>query len=349
MRAKGAAHPYVGIAHFNVATLHLMKREYDLCIASAEKGLKIFVSAYGERHALVVGTYNVLGLAFTRKGELERGIAVLEKARDLQLSMSEKGDRDAAVVYSSLASAYRAKGDHTRAGRSLRQALAIDLGIHGPRHPDVAEDLVDLGDLYLEKGDEDEAIRFFSKAIEANDPNPVNANPDLDPPLETAFSEDFLLKALKGAARARARQGAKATDPRPLEESAVVYEHASRLIERMRMGYRAEGSKLSVAASATETYDEAIRVELELLRLTGEERHLDAAFRYAEKSKAGVLRDALNEAEARSFAGLPPASSTRSAGSASTSPPRTGASPRPSSKRATTSSCCRHCGRSSSR
>ena len=75
----------------------------------------------------------------------------------------------------------------------------------------------------------------------------------------------------------------------------------------MRAGYRAEGSKLSVAESATETYDEAIGVELDLLRLTGEERHLEAAFRYAEKSKAGVLRDALNEAEARSFAGIPAA------------------------------------------
>ena len=90
-----------------------------------------------------------------------------------------------------------------------------------------------------------------------------------------------------------------------LEQAGVVYEHASRLIDRMRAGYRAEGSKLSLSASATEIYDEAIGAELELHRLTGEEVHLENAFRYAEKSKAGVLRDALNEAEARSFAGIP--------------------------------------------
>ena len=73
----------------------------------------------------------------------------------------------------------------------------------------------------------------------------------------------------------------------------------------MRAGYRAEGSKLQVADSATETYDEAIQTELELHRLTGEERHLERAFRFAEKSKVGILRDALNEAEARSFSGIP--------------------------------------------
>jgi CHAT domain-containing protein len=73
----------------------------------------------------------------------------------------------------------------------------------------------------------------------------------------------------------------------------------------MRAGYRAEGSKLLLAAAATETFDEAIRTELALLRLTGRERHREEAYRYAERSKAGVLREALNEAEARSFARIP--------------------------------------------
>jgi CHAT domain-containing protein len=43
---------------------------------------------------------------------------------------------------------------------------------------------------------------------------------------------------------------------------------------------------------------------LALHRLTEDEQHLDRAFAYAENSKAGVLRDAVNEVEARSFAGI---------------------------------------------
>jgi CHAT domain-containing protein/tetratricopeptide (TPR) repeat protein len=305
--ARGAAHEYVGLVHFNLATLHFMKQDYDACVASAESALKILVSAYGERHSSVIQTYNVLGLAFLHKGDPDRAIAYHEKARDLQLSLSEKVNRDSAVVLSSLAEDYRMKGDYARAARGFHEALAIDQSIYGPRHPDVAEDFVNLGDLYLEKGDETEAIRFFARAIEANSPGPVKADPDLDPPVDTALSDEYLLKALKGAARARTRGATRGKGRNRLEEAAVVYQHASRLIERMRAGYRAEGSKLSMSASATETYDEAIRVELDLLHSTGEERHLAAAFRYAEKSKAGVLRDALNEAEARSFAGIPAA------------------------------------------
>jgi CHAT domain-containing protein/Tfp pilus assembly protein PilF len=303
--AHGAGHHYVGTLYFNLATLFLMKRDYAACIANAEKALNIYLPARGERNALVVQTYNVLGLAYTKTGDADRGLAVLEKARDLQLSLSEKGDRESGVIYSSLAEAYRAKGNFTEADRGFRDALAIDISIFGQRHPDVAEDFVNLGDLYLQKGAELAAIGFYGKAIAANNPHPVKDDPDLDPPFETVFSDEFLLKALNGAARARAHLGMRTKNLRDLESAAAVYGHASRLVGRMRAGYRAEGSKLTLAASATETYDEAIGTELELYRLTGESHHVETAFRYAENSKAGVLRDALNEAEARSFARIP--------------------------------------------
>jgi CHAT domain-containing protein/Tfp pilus assembly protein PilF len=301
--AHGEAHQYVGFVHFNMATLHLMKHDYDACIASAQRALKIFILAVGERQSVVVQAYNVLGGALTRKGEVDEGLRVLEKALAIQLSLPEKGNRDSAIIYSSLADAYRARGDLAQADEGFRKALAIDVSLHGPRHPDVAEDFVNLGDFYLEKGSEAEALRFYARAIAANTPVPVGADPDLDPPFDAVFSEDFLLKALKGAARAR--RAVKPSRARHLEGAATVYAHASTLVERMRAGYRAEGSKLRISESATETYDEAIRTELELHRLTGDETHLERAFRFAEKSKVGILRDALNEAEARSFSGIP--------------------------------------------
>jgi len=43
-----------------------------------------------------------------------------------------------------------------------------------------------------------------------------------------------------------------------------------------------------MAASATETYDEAIQNELELHRLTGEKRHLERAFRYRGEDRQAI-------------------------------------------------------------
>jgi CHAT domain-containing protein/Tfp pilus assembly protein PilF len=299
----GKEHPRIGIFHRNLGVLHLARRDYDACLASAERALGIYLRAYGERHPDVVQVYNVLGSALTRKGDPDRALPLLEKALALQRSLSESGGRDSGVVYTSLADAYRARGDHARAAMDYRRALAVGLRIYGEHHPAVAEDYVSLGDLHLEMDREAEALRFFAAAIAANDPRATGSDLDLDPPLETAFSEKLLLEALQGAARAR--RWVKRGDRRNLEAAALVYEHASSLIDRMRIGYRAEGSKLLLAASAKEVFDEAIGTELELHRLTGDEGHLERAFGYAERSKAGVLRDALNEAEARAFAGIP--------------------------------------------
>jgi CHAT domain-containing protein len=301
--AFGERHQYVGLLRFNLGILHFKKHEYDAAIAGGQAALDILVPAVGERHSMVVQCYNLLGSALTLNGDPDRALPVLRKALALQLALSADGGRDAALIHGSLADAYRAKGDFARADRALRDGLAIDLGIHGEHHPDVAEGLVHLGELSLQKGEAREALRFFHRAIAANDPQPMPADPDLDPRLDTAFSEEFLLKALLGAARARA----KGTTPRDLEAAARVYGNAARVIERMRAGYRAEGSKLALAASATEVFDEAIRTELTLFRRTGDERHREEAYRYSERSKAGVLRDALNEAAARAFAGIPAA------------------------------------------
>ena len=298
--ALGAAHQYVGLIHYNMATLHLKKRDHEASIASAGKALEILVPALGERHDLVIQAMNVLGSAFTQRGDPDRALAVLERARALQ-SLTKEANRDAAVIESSRAEAYLARGDLRSAARGFKEALAIDIEVHGERHPDVAEDFANLGELSLRKRDRAEALLFFGKAIAANTRQAVAAEPDLDPPLDSALSDEYLLKALKGAARARAMGGTR----RDLEAAALVYANAARLTERMRAGYRAEGSKLFLAETATETFDEAIRTELLLLRLTADERHLEEAYRYAERSKAGVLREALSEAEARSFARIP--------------------------------------------
>ena len=94
---RGESHPDVGTGRMNLAILHLMKGNHDACIESAEKALKILVDAFGERHALVIQTYNAMGAAYPKKGDPDRGLAVLEKARVLQLSLAGSGDRNSAA------------------------------------------------------------------------------------------------------------------------------------------------------------------------------------------------------------------------------------------------------------
>ena len=288
-----------------LALVHLQKGDYDASIESVGRALAVYLSAFGERHAMVAQCYNTAGAAYLAKGEPDRALPLAENALRIQLSLPERNDRETAVIYSTLADAYLARGSFARAAVFYQKALDTDRAAVGERHPDVAEDYLNLGKLHAERGDLDGALRFYQKAILANDPRLDRPEAYLDPPLETAFSEEFLLDSLKGAAGPGPPLRARPGRLEDLEKAVTVYEHASQLIETMRSGYRAEGSKLALARKTAETYDDAIRAALDLHHATGDARHLETAFRFAEKSRAGILLDAVNEAEARQFAGIP--------------------------------------------
>jgi CHAT domain-containing protein/Tfp pilus assembly protein PilF len=302
----GEKHPDVGGSHRNLALVHLQRGDYDASIESIGKALAIYVSAFGERHAMVAQCYSAAGAVRLARGEPDRALPLVEKALSIQLSLPERNARDTAVIYSTVADACKATGSFARAAVFYQKALDTDRAAVGERHPDVAEDYLNLGKFRADRGDLDGALRFYQKAVLANDPHLDRPEAYLDPPLETAYSEEFLLDSLKGAASALARRyAARPRQPEDLAKAVTVYEHASRLIERMRSGYRAEGSKLALARKTIETYDDAIQAALDLHRATGDERHLETAFRFAEKSRAGILLDAVNEAAARQFAGIP--------------------------------------------
>lgn len=302
----GQKHPDVAGSYRNVALVQQQMGEYDASLESVGKAQATYVSAFGERHAMVAQCHTTAGAVYLAKGEPDRALPLVLNALRIQLSLPERSARDTTVIYSTLADAYKATGSFARAALFYRKALDTDREAVGERHPDVAEDYFNLGRFHADRGDLDGALRFYQEAVLANDPHLDRSLAYLDPPLETAYSEEFLLDSLKGAASALARR--YVAHPRPpgdLEKAVTVYGHASRLIERMRSGYRAEGSKLALARKAAETYDDAIRAALDLQRATGDERHLETAFRFAEKSRAGILLDAVNEAEARQFAGIP--------------------------------------------
>lgn len=304
--ALGEKHPSVGLGHYNVAVVQKQRGAYDASIESVGRALAILLSGLGERHAVVAQCYNIAGEAYLAKGEPDRALLLSENALRIQLSLPERNPRETAVIYSTLADAHRARGAFARAAALYRKALDTDRAAVGERHPDVAEDYLNLGKFRAERGDLDWALRFYQKAVLANDPHLDRPEAYLDPPFETAFSEEFLLDSLKGAASALARRSAaRPRGVEDLEKAVTVYGHASHLIERMRSGYRAEGSKLALARKTAETYEEAIQAALDLHRATGDARHLETAFRFAEKSRAGILLDAVNEAEARQFAGIP--------------------------------------------
>jgi CHAT domain-containing protein len=305
LASTGEQHYNVAIYYNNMGLAFSQKRDYERSIALHKKALSILPSLVGEQDPYVAETYINLGHAHWGKDDNDEALAFYKKALSIQLATIGDQHPDLSFTYSNIGDAYRSKSEYDRALVYYRKTLALELATYGGRHPDVAEIYMNLADVYADMSEEGEALKFYQHAIIANVPAFNDLDPYANPPLETILAENFLLETLAGKAEAMANLSAKSRRQRDLECAVSTYELAGQLIDQMRSGYKAEGSKLFLAEKATDIYDHAIRSALQIHAATRRDEHKDAAFLFAEKSKAGIMLDALSEAEAKQFAGIP--------------------------------------------
>jgi CHAT domain-containing protein/Flp pilus assembly protein TadD len=337
LAAGKAAHPGLAYCYTNLGMVHLKKRDYEQAIAFLNKALAVFRSTVGESHPEASAPHNNLGLLYAEMGDYDRAIAHHEKALAIEIKSQGALHNTVASSYNNMGAAYAAKGDFARAiqlyekalavrlralgpqhpevasiernlgdlyrrqrgfGRALahhKDALAIFRSAFGPHHPQVAQSLNEIGDVYREQGRAQAAMRRYDEAIHANVPSlPPGADPASLRP-GSALSDVLLVESLDRRAQVLGS----------LEAAVSTYETASTLIERIRRSYRAEGSRLFLAEKAALVYERALRAALRLHDGSGEPRHAEAAFRFAERGRSGVLLDALSEAVALESGGIP--------------------------------------------
>jgi len=88
--------------------------------------------------------------------------------------------------------------------------------------------------------------------------------------------------------------------------SLSTYELASDLVQQMRNSYKEAGSKLFLAEKAAKIYEQAIQSALRIYQLTERATYQLKAFDFAEKNKAAILAQSLQDSHAKQFAGILP-------------------------------------------
>ncbi|MFA6440423.1 MAG: CHAT domain-containing protein, partial [Bacteriovoracaceae bacterium] len=84
-----------------------------------------------------------------------------------------------------------------------------------------------------------------------------------------------------------------------------TYEKAIELTDKIRRGFGTEGAKIQLSQMSFDVYERAISSALFLFQKTKNTSYISKAFSIAERSKAGMLLDAIFESNAKQFAGIP--------------------------------------------
>lgn len=178
---------------------------------------------------------------------------------------------------------------------------------YGEKHSTVSSCLSEIGNYFLLENNQIEALNYYQKALVAvaknfNDKYNFYTNPVIQ---DGIISNNYLLEALKGKAKALKSYYSSTHNIRDIEMSLKTYELAINLVDIIRIDHQDQESKLELAKNQKDLFSEAISVALEVFNKTQDPKYRDAAFEIAEKGKAGMLYDFIRESDAKHYAHIP--------------------------------------------
>lgn len=301
-----ANHAEIGSAYLNLGNVYLNQNNRALALENYQKALENAEQVYGENSLPVAGICNNMGQALQYQGEYESAMAKYQRALNILIKIYGENHLEVARNYYNTGELYLLKGDYAKALTYLTEALSIRRRALGEPHPIMSQVYRKMAQAYFGQNNFERAIAAAHKAILSLTPAFTDTNIHANPTLQNLGSEVELLPALAQKALNLERWfSLKTHDRKALQASLSTYQLAADLIDKMRREHRAEGSKLYLGERTLAIYENAIRVAVLSYNLTKETKYQKLAFAFAEKSKAAVLSQLLQESQAKRFAGIP--------------------------------------------
>ncbi|NIM79033.1 MAG: CHAT domain-containing protein [Candidatus Aminicenantes bacterium] len=270
------------------------------------RSLSEYMKLYGQNKPLFARVYEQIGILYALEGDYENALEYLRKAFNIRLEVYGDPSPEAGTGYLNIGICLRLKEDHEEALKFLNTALTIKSESLGEFHPETADIYCQIGKVYFQRNQLEKALDYFQKALIALVPGFKDSHIDANPPLDTISPKDKLFDILTAKANAlRVMYMYYPERRKELQDAYFTYLHLARLMEMMRQGYKSEYYKLFFGEKIHIIYQRAIQTALSLYELTHEPQYKANAFILSERSKAAVLAEALTEARARQFAGIP--------------------------------------------
>ncbi|MCK5028643.1 MAG: CHAT domain-containing protein [Bacteroidales bacterium] len=250
-------------------------------------------------------TFGNLALCYKKIGEYNQAKQYYLKAITIiEAEFGKKNIKNAVYIlnYGNFLSNQNNKGD---AFKFFKSAIEIYKNNYGSNHPNLSGCYNDLGVHFLSNNQTDSALFYFQKSLIALSPEFNDVNVNSNPSVKNVLSKTHLLSSLKNKATALSILADKNNEPNKYILSLATYDLAINAIDKIRLGYLSEESKLFLADNEFETFSNALEIAFKLYKSTGEEIYLEKAFNYSESGKSAILTEALKNIQALNIGGIP--------------------------------------------
>lgn len=305
-RILGITHSHNAEITRELAGIYAAKNDFEEADRLIQHSYAIRDLAFGENQTALGYTHLTLGNIYEKRGEYLLALDQFQKALTLRLRLKESPDRnDITILYSSIGSIYASMKDYKRALEYFNKALDHQNKLPEPNRPERAATLKGLGDVYTKQREFATGLHYYQQAIitlvpEFSDTS-IQSNPT---PHDVTRGKDLVRVLGAKASAFELWYSPRSRDLSNLQASLSSYECADRVVGLLRRRLTAEGSKLFLEEESHSLYQNAIRVSMKLFTATRKTRYKEAAFHFAENSRANILLDGLVDTDAKQFGGI---------------------------------------------
>lgn len=304
-----AKDPEIASSLNNLGTVYDAKGDAATAIEYYQKALSLRLEIFGEKHPDVASSLNNIGVWYNLQKQYEPALENFLKAYEIRKTLFGENHPDVASTLNNIASMYLFRQDTLKAIECFEKELNIKTGLYGNRHPEVALSLKELGELYYLRGKYDTALTLLQKSLCANSRTLTTRDINSFPPVEDYLQFETYFQAIKlkgDCFHKLALEKDNFRDPAILlARSLNYYLLADSLINKKRRTVTLRNDKIYLGRLASEIYEKAAGITLELYRLSGNRKYTEEAFYFSEKNKFSVLLESLSEQDGLKYGGIP--------------------------------------------
>ncbi len=289
------SHYNIAICHWNIGVTLEFMEEYKKSIIRYNKAIDIFSSLLTEKNLDIATLYRNLGNVYTKLKEYNTALKYYQKAIHIYRKINTKNE-EIAITYKDQANLFLKLEDYEKSIKYSKKGSEIISKLYGDTNPLSIQFLNQIGNIYFKKRQYKTAIKYFNKAFAVNCKSKDFQN---------TYNPKLLIYTLSNLAQTYKVMYDEDHDQTFLHKSIATYKQADTLIQTMRQSFTNYKDKLTFSKTAKEVYEGAITAHLALYEVEKDQKSLEQAFYYAEKSKANTLKELLTDANAKKFTGLP--------------------------------------------
>ena len=285
----------IAVIYHNLGFCNVKSGNYGKAVTYSKKSLEILSNYFGTEDG---ETYHNCGIAYKMLDSLNQAKDCYNKAIECNIRHLGKNHYMTAMSYMNYAGFYLDVGDYVQSDRLYKKAYRILSGTLGEKHLYTSYCHKHNGNLLYKQGYYRKALENYQKSLISKLDNFNDTSIYKNPNINVYLDLD-LIEVLKAKATAFEKFSVKENLKQNLRMALKTFEITVDVIEKLRAGYLYESSKLALSDREHDVYMSIIRISYKLWKITGDQQYINIAFKYSEQSKYAVLRELMNEDEAK--------------------------------------------------